>query len=141
MPHSTQLDKERIATSTPESEAGVLVVRNRCRRRQPHSSGKRSQSTRGVACTPCLNHYRGKKSNEIRPGVDPAALATLIIASLEGALVIAMNCTVRRRSSIINLRPSDIALAILKLAFFLDARRFSLSLWRCSDAFFTRFAC
>ena len=27
MPHSTQLDKERIATSTPESEAGVLVVR------------------------------------------------------------------------------------------------------------------
>jgi hypothetical protein len=27
VPHSTQLDKERIATSTPESEAGVLVVR------------------------------------------------------------------------------------------------------------------
>ncbi len=27
MPHSTQLDKEQIATSTPESEAGVLVVR------------------------------------------------------------------------------------------------------------------
>ena len=27
MPHSTQLDKERITTSTPESEAGVLVVR------------------------------------------------------------------------------------------------------------------
>ena len=27
MPHSTQLDNERIATSTPESEAGVLVVR------------------------------------------------------------------------------------------------------------------
>ena len=45
----------------------------------------------------------------------------------------------RRWSSIINLRPSDIALAILKLAF-LDARRFSLSLWRCSDAFFARFA-
>lgn len=36
MPHSTQLGKERIATSTPESEAGVLVVRRhhplvRCR--------------------------------------------------------------------------------------------------------------
>jgi hypothetical protein len=60
----------------------------------------------------------GKKSKEIRPGVDPAALATLIIASLEGALVIAMNCRVRRRSSIINLRPSDFALAILKLALF-----------------------
>lgn len=29
MPHSTQLDKERIATSTPDSEAGVLVVRRR----------------------------------------------------------------------------------------------------------------
>ncbi len=28
---ATQLDEERIATSTPESEAGVLVVRNRCR--------------------------------------------------------------------------------------------------------------
>ena len=27
MPPSTQLDNERIATSTPESEAGVLVVR------------------------------------------------------------------------------------------------------------------
>ena len=27
MPHSTQLRKERIATSTPESEAGVRVVR------------------------------------------------------------------------------------------------------------------
>ena len=27
MPHSTQLDKEQIAISTPESEAGVLVVR------------------------------------------------------------------------------------------------------------------
>jgi hypothetical protein len=27
VPHSTQLDKERIATSTPESEAGVLSVR------------------------------------------------------------------------------------------------------------------
>jgi hypothetical protein len=27
VPHSTQLDKERIASSTPESEAGVLVVR------------------------------------------------------------------------------------------------------------------
>jgi len=27
VPHSTQLDKERITTSTPESEAGVLVVR------------------------------------------------------------------------------------------------------------------
>ena len=27
MPHSPQLDKEQIATSTPESEAGVLVVR------------------------------------------------------------------------------------------------------------------
>ena len=27
MPHSPQLDKERITTSTPESEAGVLVVR------------------------------------------------------------------------------------------------------------------
>ena len=27
MPHSTQLDNERIATSTPESEAGVRVVR------------------------------------------------------------------------------------------------------------------
>ena len=27
MPHSTQLGKERTATSTPESEAGVLVVR------------------------------------------------------------------------------------------------------------------
>ncbi len=27
MPHSTQLDKERIATSAPESEAGVVVVR------------------------------------------------------------------------------------------------------------------
>ena len=31
---------------------------------------------------------------------------------------IAANCRVRRRSSIINLRPSDIALAILKLALF-----------------------
>jgi len=27
VPHSTQLDKERITTSTLESEAGVLVVR------------------------------------------------------------------------------------------------------------------
>ena len=27
MPHSTQHDKERITTSTPEPEAGVLVVR------------------------------------------------------------------------------------------------------------------
>jgi len=27
VPHSTQLDKERVATSTPEFEAGVLVVR------------------------------------------------------------------------------------------------------------------
>jgi hypothetical protein len=27
VPHCTRLDKERIATSTPESEAGVLVVR------------------------------------------------------------------------------------------------------------------
>jgi hypothetical protein len=27
VPHSTQLEKERIATGTPESEAGVRVVR------------------------------------------------------------------------------------------------------------------
>jgi len=27
VPHSTQLDKERIATSTPECQSGVLVVR------------------------------------------------------------------------------------------------------------------
>jgi hypothetical protein len=27
MPHSILLDNERIATSTPESQAGVLVVR------------------------------------------------------------------------------------------------------------------
>jgi len=27
VPHSTQLDNERIATGTPESEAGMLVVR------------------------------------------------------------------------------------------------------------------
>jgi TetR/AcrR family transcriptional regulator, transcriptional repressor for nem operon len=30
----------------------------------------------------------GKKRKEIRPGVDPAALATLIISSLEGALMV-----------------------------------------------------
>ena len=30
----------------------------------------------------------GKKNKEIKPGVDPAALATLIISSLEGALVV-----------------------------------------------------
>ncbi|MFZ0292207.1 MAG: TetR family transcriptional regulator C-terminal domain-containing protein [Candidatus Sulfotelmatobacter sp.] len=30
----------------------------------------------------------GKKNKEIKPGVDPAALATLIITSLEGALVV-----------------------------------------------------
>jgi hypothetical protein len=65
-----------------------------------------------------------KKSKEIRP-VDPAALATLIIASLEGALVIAINCRVRRRSSIINLRSSGIALAILKLAFSQHAESFT----------------
>jgi len=27
VPHSTQLEKERIATGTPESEAGARVVR------------------------------------------------------------------------------------------------------------------
>jgi len=30
----------------------------------------------------------GKNRKEIKPGVDPAALATLIISSLEGALVL-----------------------------------------------------
>ncbi|MGB0014961.1 MAG: TetR family transcriptional regulator C-terminal domain-containing protein [Candidatus Sulfotelmatobacter sp.] len=30
----------------------------------------------------------GKKNKEIKPGVDPAALATSIITSLEGALVV-----------------------------------------------------
>jgi TetR/AcrR family transcriptional repressor of nem operon len=30
----------------------------------------------------------GKKSKEIRPGVDPATLATMIISSLEGALMV-----------------------------------------------------
>ena len=44
--------------------------------------------------------------------------ANLLVARPISESMIAVNCRVERRSSIINLRPSDIALAILKLAFF-----------------------